>query len=52
MICLYGINSATQIFAGHLGNIQLSAVAIGLSVIFLFTFGFLVSTLLPTNYCN
>ncbi|KAL0905140.1 hypothetical protein M5K25_027322 [Dendrobium thyrsiflorum] len=42
MICLYGINSATQIFAGRLGNIQLSAVAIGLSVIFIFTFGFLL----------
>ncbi|KAG0472926.1 hypothetical protein HPP92_014783 [Vanilla planifolia] len=33
IICLYGINSTTQIFAGHLGNLELSAVAIGLSVV-------------------
>lgn len=43
IICLYGINSTTQIFAGHLGNLELSAVAIGLSVISNFSFGFLVS---------
>lgn len=42
IICLYGINSATQIFAGHLGNLELSAVAIGLSVICNFSFGFLL----------
>ncbi|XP_020581112.1 protein DETOXIFICATION 35-like isoform X1 [Phalaenopsis equestris] len=42
MICLNGISSATQIVAGHLGNLQLSAVAVSLSVIFVFTFGFLL----------
>ncbi|KAG0472861.1 hypothetical protein HPP92_014718 [Vanilla planifolia] len=42
VICLYGLNSATQIFAGHLGNLELSAVAIGLSVICNFSFGFLL----------
>ncbi|KAK8963826.1 Protein TRANSPARENT TESTA 12 [Platanthera guangdongensis] len=42
ILCLYGINSTTQIFAGHLGNLELSAVAIGLSVISNFSFGFLL----------
>ncbi|XP_020578569.1 protein DETOXIFICATION 35-like [Phalaenopsis equestris] len=42
IVCLYGINSTTQIFAGHLGNLELSAVAIGLSVISNFSFGFLL----------
>ncbi|PKA58178.1 Protein transparent TESTA 12 [Apostasia shenzhenica] len=42
IICLYGINSSTQIFAGHLGNLELSAVAIGLSVVSNFSFGFLL----------
>ncbi|KAI0510037.1 hypothetical protein KFK09_010637 [Dendrobium nobile] len=42
IICLYGVNSTTQIFAGHLGNLELSAVAIGLSVISNFSFGFLL----------
>lgn len=50
ILCLYGINSASQIFAGHLGNLQLSAVAIGLSVISNFSFGFLVSPFFPKNY--
>ncbi|KAG0447928.1 hypothetical protein HPP92_028100 [Vanilla planifolia] len=45
IICLYGINSTTQIFAGHLGNLELSAVAIGLSVVSNFSFGFLFQTL-------
>ncbi|KAL5211620.1 hypothetical protein ABZP36_022467 [Zizania latifolia] len=42
IICLYGTNSATQIFAGHVGNRELSAVAIGLSVVSNFSFGFLL----------
>ncbi|XP_020112900.1 protein DETOXIFICATION 35-like [Ananas comosus] len=42
IICLYGTNSTTQIFVGHLGNLQLSAVAIGLSVVSNFSFGFLL----------
>ncbi|CAA6666524.1 unnamed protein product [Spirodela intermedia] len=42
ILCLYGINSMTQIFVGHLGNLDLSAVAIGLSVISNFSFGFLL----------
>ncbi|XP_043691399.1 protein DETOXIFICATION 35-like [Telopea speciosissima] len=42
ILCLYGLNSSTQIFVGHLGNIELSAVAIALSVISNFSFGFLL----------
>nr|QPG43053.1 DTX35 [Lilium hybrid cultivar] len=42
ILCVYGINSATQIFVGHLSNLELSAVAISLSVISNFSFGFLL----------
>ncbi|KAF8779506.1 hypothetical protein HU200_002557 [Digitaria exilis] len=42
VVCLYGTNSTTQIFAGHVGNRELSAVAIGLSVVSNFSFGFLL----------
>ena len=42
IICLYGTNSTTQIFAGHIGNRELSAVAIGLSAVSNFSFGFLL----------
>ncbi|XP_058005276.1 protein DETOXIFICATION 34-like, partial [Hevea brasiliensis] len=41
ILCNYGINSFTNIFVGHLGDIELSAVAISLSVIANFSFGFL-----------
>ncbi|OAY67064.1 Protein DETOXIFICATION 34 [Ananas comosus] len=42
IICLYGTNSTTQIFVGHLGDLELSAVAISLSVVSTFSFGFLM----------
>ncbi|XP_043715558.1 protein DETOXIFICATION 35-like [Telopea speciosissima] len=42
ILCLYGTNSFTQIFVGHVGNFELSAVAISLSVISNFSFGFLL----------
>ncbi|TVU27674.1 hypothetical protein EJB05_19170 [Eragrostis curvula] len=42
ILCLYGINSATQLFAGRLGNLELSAAAVGLSVVSNFSFGFLL----------
>jgi MATE family multidrug resistance protein len=42
IMCMYGTNSTTQIFAGHIGNRELSAVAIGLSVVSNFSFGFLL----------
>lgn len=43
ILCNYGINSFTNIIVGHLGDVELSAVAISLSVIANFSFGFLVS---------
>lgn len=45
ILCNYGINSFTNIFVGHIGNVELSAVAISLSVLANFSFGFLVSFL-------
>ncbi|KAJ3672190.1 hypothetical protein LUZ60_006911 [Juncus effusus] len=42
ILCLYGMNSTTQIFVGHVGNLELSAVAVGLSVVSNFSFGFLL----------
>ncbi|GAB4861712.1 Protein DETOXIFICATION 34 [Ancistrocladus abbreviatus] len=42
ILCNYGINSFTNIFVGHIGDIELSAVAISLSVIANFSFGFLL----------
>lgn len=50
VLCNYGTNSFTNIFVGHLGDVQLSAVAISLSVISNFSFGFLVSFYKPLNY--
>lgn len=44
ILCNYGINSFTNIFVGHIGDLELSAVAISLSVISNFSFGFLVSS--------
>lgn len=40
--CNYGINSFTNIFVGHIGDVELSAVAISLSVISNLSFGFLL----------
>lgn len=45
ILCNYGINSFTNIFVGHIGDVELSAVAISLSVIANFSFGFLVCLL-------
>ncbi|XP_061361235.1 protein DETOXIFICATION 34 [Gastrolobium bilobum] len=42
ILCNYAINSFTNIFVGHLGDLELSAVAISLSVISNFSFGFLL----------
>ncbi|KAF1893601.1 hypothetical protein Lal_00002097 [Lupinus albus] len=42
ILCNYAINSFTNIFVGHLGDLQLSAVAISLSVVSNFSFGFLL----------
>uniref|UniRef100_M1CXN2 Anthocyanin permease n=1 Tax=Solanum tuberosum TaxID=4113 RepID=M1CXN2_SOLTU len=42
IICQYGVNSLTNIFVGHLGDIELSAISIAQSVIGTFSFGFLL----------
>jgi len=42
IVCNYGINSFTSIFVGHIGDVELSSVAISLSVIANFSFGFLL----------
>ncbi|CAN1264595.1 Protein DETOXIFICATION 35 [Linum perenne] len=41
-LCQYGLNSVTNMFVGHIGEFELSAVAISLSVISTFSFGFLL----------
>lgn len=43
ILCNYGVNSFTNIFVGHIGDVELSAVAIALSVVANFSFGFMVS---------
>ncbi|GAA0180281.1 hypothetical protein LIER_30087 [Lithospermum erythrorhizon] len=48
ILCQFGTNSVTNIFVGHIGDLQLSAVSISLSVIGTFSFGFMVRlSLLP-----
>ncbi|KAI6696347.1 hypothetical protein NL676_016466 [Syzygium grande] len=42
ILCQYGTNSFTNIFVGHIGDVELSAVAISLSVIGTFSFGFML----------
>ncbi|XP_047306597.1 protein DETOXIFICATION 34 [Impatiens glandulifera] len=42
ILCNYGINSTTNIFVGHIGDVELSAVAISLSVLASFSFGFML----------
>ncbi|TYK03025.1 protein DETOXIFICATION 34 [Cucumis melo var. makuwa] len=42
ILCNYGMNSFTNIFVGHIGDLELSAIAISLNVIANFSFGFLL----------
>ncbi|KAA8539944.1 hypothetical protein F0562_026636 [Nyssa sinensis] len=42
VLCQYGTNSITNIFVGHIGEVELSAVSISLSVIGIFSFGFML----------
>ncbi|KAK3013451.1 hypothetical protein RJ639_009369 [Escallonia herrerae] len=49
ILCRFGTYSVTNIFVGHIGNIELSAVTIALSVIGTFSFGFMFSVTLKTN---
>ncbi|CAN1751651.1 Protein DETOXIFICATION 35 [Linum perenne] len=41
-LCQYGLNSVTNMFVGHIGEFELSAVTISFSVISIFSFGFLL----------
>lgn len=43
ILCQFGMTSVTTVFVGHLGDIELSAFSIALSVVSTFAFGFLVS---------
>ena len=45
ILCQFGTNSMTTVIVGHIGNLELSAVSISLSVIGTFSFGFMVSFL-------
>ncbi|CAL1404905.1 unnamed protein product [Linum trigynum] len=42
MVCQFGLNSVTVMFAGHIGDVELSGVSVSLSVIGTFTFGFML----------
>ncbi|KAL2920735.1 Protein DETOXIFICATION 35 [Bienertia sinuspersici] len=42
IICQFASNSFTNIFVGHIGELELSAVSISLSVIGIFSFGFML----------
>ncbi|KAK4431463.1 protein DETOXIFICATION 35 [Sesamum alatum] len=41
-LCLYGVNSVATIFVGHLGDVELSAFSIAISVVGTFAFGFML----------
>ncbi|XP_011076127.1 protein DETOXIFICATION 35 [Sesamum indicum] len=42
ILCQYGTTSVTTVFVGHLGDIELSAFSIALSVVCTFSFGFML----------
>ncbi|KAK4492744.1 hypothetical protein RD792_000063, partial [Penstemon davidsonii] len=42
ILCQYGTNSVTTMFVGHLGDVELSAFSIAVSVIGTFSFGFML----------
>ena len=46
ILCQFGTNLVTTVFVGHIGNLELSAVSISVSVIGTFSFGFMVGFLL------
>ncbi|KAK2983556.1 hypothetical protein RJ640_023090, partial [Escallonia rubra] len=41
-LCQMGVNTVTSMFVGHIGDIELSAVSIAMTVINVFSFGFLL----------
>ncbi|CBI22677.3 unnamed protein product, partial [Vitis vinifera] len=42
ILCQFGTNLVTTVFVGHIGNLELSAVSISVSVIGTFSFGFML----------
>ena len=42
-VCQYSLGAVTQVFAGHVGTIELAAVSVENSVVAGFSFGLLVS---------
>lgn len=42
ILCQFGIGSVTTIFAGHIGDLELSAVSVSLNVVGTFAFGFML----------
>nr|QBM79491.1 MATE61 [Rehmannia glutinosa] len=42
ILCMYGTNSVATIFVGHLGDVELSAFSIAISVVGTFAFGFML----------
>lgn len=45
IVCNFAINTLTVMFVGHIGELELSATSVSLSVINVFSFGFLVVSL-------
>lgn len=41
-LCQFGLNSVTNIFVGHVGDLELSSFSIAMGVINMFSFGFMV----------
>lgn len=52
ILCQYSTTSVTTVFVGHLGDIELAAFSIALSVVCTFAFGFMVSLLTIVYFIN
>ncbi|KAL0304297.1 UNVERIFIED_CONTAM: protein DETOXIFICATION 35 [Sesamum radiatum] len=49
ILCQYGTTSVTTVFVGHLGDIELSAFSIALSVVCTFSFGFMFKNMVSIS---
>lgn len=49
IVCQFGMMTVTTIFAGHLGDVELSAISISSSVLGTFSFGFMVRLRCPIS---
>lgn len=49
IVCQYSISAVTQIFAGHLGTLELAAVSVQAFVIATFAFGLLVTFIITSS---